>query len=145
MELVGNNLSDFVHWGLIQSNKNCPLPWYMQTSPPTNSAPSKPKRNRSLSSFDELAGRLMRDAPRGANRHISEEEYLRIMAALKGFKPIDYLEGKARRTLAAWNQIHHRNAVHSFLEAYKHNDFHQPVLVRLKRAEAKYRKAHPEL
>jgi hypothetical protein len=97
-----------------------------------------------LSPFDEMAGRLMREAQRAANGRILRSEYLRITTELEGFKPRDCLEGRDRRALAVWNQTHPRVALHSLSEAYRHPRFHRAVLRRFNRAEAKYRKAHAE-
>jgi hypothetical protein len=98
-----------------------------------------------LSRFDEAAGRLMCDVKRGANGRIPRDEYLRLTAQLEAFKPTDWLEGRKRKALALWNQTHPRNALNTFSEACKDPRFHRAVLRRFNRAEAQYRKAHPEL
>jgi hypothetical protein len=103
-----------------------------------------------LSPFDELAGRLMRDAPRGAKGRISRDEYRRIAADLKGFEPKDCLEGQDGKALAEWNQKHPREAFHTFSAIFfsnpdvaAHRRFRRAMLKRLSRAQEKWKKAHP--
>lgn len=107
-----------------------------------------------LSDFDELAGRLMLEAPR-VNGRIPKAEYRRIMAEIDAvldkagsncFKPIRYLEGEWRVALGDWNTKHSKDgkAHHTFLSAYLDPQFKEGVRRRLNRAQAKYRKTHPD-
>jgi hypothetical protein len=94
----------------------------------------------SLSPFDELTGRLMSEAPREANGWIPRDGYSRIAAELdgRGFKPREHVPGLAR-----WNTRHPRIALLTFSATLGHRrGFRRVLLRRLKRAEAKYRKAH---
>lgn len=99
-----------------------------------------------LSAFDELAGRLTYDAPRGSNNRIPETEYCVIAAELDkaGYKPIDYLGGESREALALWNQTHSKDgkARQTFLSAYHDRRFRAGVRRRLSRAKGEYKKAH---
>jgi hypothetical protein len=99
-----------------------------------------------LSAFDELAGRLTYDAPRGSNGRIADEDYLRIVAELDGagYRPIDYLEGECRKRLAGWNRQHSKDGKgrHTFSDAYNDSQFRDGVRKRLQRAQDKYKKAH---
>jgi len=100
-----------------------------------------------LSLFDELAGRLTYEAPRGSNGRIADQDYLRIASELDraGNRPIDYLEGTWHKRLAIWNQEHSRTAggaCNSFSSAYGITKLSLGVRRRLQCAEAKYKKAH---
>jgi len=99
-----------------------------------------------LSAFDELAGRLTYDAPRGSNGRIVDDDYHNIVVELDkaGYKPIDCLERESRKALALWNQTHSRDgkARQTFLSAYLHSQFSSDVRRRLSRAKGKYKKAH---
>jgi hypothetical protein len=103
------------------------------------------KHGSRVSSFDELAGRLMVNAHRAENGRMTRGEHERIAAEIDkaGFKPLDYLEGESRRALALWNQHHPPEAIHTFRRALNHKKFHRAVRLRLGRAQTKYRKAHP--
>lgn len=99
-----------------------------------------------LSAFDELAGRLTYDAPRGSNGRIVDDDYHNIVVELDkaGYKPIDCLERESRKALALWNQTHSRDgkARQTFLSAYLHSQFSSDVRRRLSRAQGEYKKAH---
>jgi hypothetical protein len=99
-----------------------------------------------LSEFNELAGRLTYDAPRGSNGRIVDDDYHNIVVELDkaGYKPIDCLERESRKALALWNQTHSRDgkARQTFLSAYLHSQFSSDVRRRLSRAQGEYKKAH---
>jgi hypothetical protein len=91
-----------------------------------------------LSRFDELVGRLACAAQRTGKGWILPSEYSRIAAEVdrRGLRPREYVPG-----LADWNQKHPRVALHTFSAALAHRrEFRRAVLLRFKRAEAKYRK-----
>jgi len=101
---------------------------------------------KSLSRFDDLAGRLMAEARprRGASRRLDNSEYAKIAAELdkQHFRILDHLEHSARKNLASWNQTHPRKAIHTFMEALNgrlnRERFRRAVLRRFSRAEAKF-------
>ena len=99
-----------------------------------------------LSAFDELAGRLTYDAPRGSNGRIVDKDYRKIVVELykAGYKPIDYLGGESREALALWNQTHSKDgkARQTFLSAYHDRRFRAGVRRWLSRAKGEYKKAH---
>jgi hypothetical protein len=76
-----------------------------------------------ISPFDEYAGRLMHKAQ---SRRLSNGRFPLIVCATIGraldrrdFKPVDHLEGLARKRLADWNQKHPLDAIHTFERAMK--------------------------
>jgi hypothetical protein len=107
-----------------------------------------------LSVFDEPAGRLVLDAPRGANGRILLDGYRQIARSLDklGLKPRDWVEGwdeeyPDRKALAVWNQKHPREALDAFCKivdrrGVKRGQFWKALRRRLHRAKAKYVEAH---
>lgn len=102
-----------------------------------------------LSSFDALAGKLMREAKsqRLGNGRLPAAIYTTIGLALdrNGFKPVHHLEGRSRKSLAERNQKHPFRAVHTFDQALKLPWLRTAVKRRLYRAADKFNKAHPQL
>jgi hypothetical protein len=92
--------------------------------------------------FDKLAGNLMYEAwlqglPSG---RIPASAYWKICTALdeSHFRPLDYLKGKFRKSLAEWNQKHHQKPINSFHRLYTSNVAlaRRGMLTRLNRAKA---------
>jgi hypothetical protein len=96
---------------------------------------------RGILPFDKLAGKLMYEASLHAlpNGRIPATEYSKICTALDdaGFKPLAYLKGKFRKSLAGWNQTHPQKAIHSFHRLYNSNLAlaRRGMLTRLNRAK----------
>jgi len=108
-----------------------------------------PTREVHIPPFDQLAGKLMRQAQAQqlSNGHLAPAAYMSIGAILDkgGFKPVNHLEGMVRENLAMWNKRHPLRAIHTFDQAMKLPWLRRGVKKRLYRAAAKFNKAHPQL
>ena len=107
------------------------------------------RTGKPLSTFDELAGRLMAEARprRGKNGRLATDEYASIAAELdKRFVLKDELEESFRKGLKDWNQkLSQKNsqgAIHTFSKAVAHAKHRRGVHKLLNRAETKWRKCH---
>jgi hypothetical protein len=116
------------------------------SSPACLPAPVLPPDHPDLNVFDNLVGRLMFEARRRHGPRIPRQEYWRIAAAIDRakFKPINHLEGKWRKELAASNRDA-RKAIHTFEVALRSAYFRRGVLKRIYRAHGKWSEKHPHL
>ena len=111
-------------------------------------ASSQNRKAKALSSFDELAGRLMFEvrARRTDTGRLPSAELDTVLRALDkaGFKPLDHLPPRWRNQLSEWNQKNSRKngAIQTFLAAAQNARFRRGVSKRLYEAEKKYRLAH---
>jgi hypothetical protein len=103
-----------------------------------------------LNGFDEVAGRLMYEAPR-VKKRIPDADIRRIMAKLDeaGYKPIDELIGRWRMALSKWHKLFPKDASYrSFSAAYDSRSvdgqlqFRRGIQQLLDGAQRQYKKAY---
>ena len=145
----GRVLFGFVGNILDQTVGNYPgLEWWvsdkgLNVGPVLRSEPS-------LSDFDRLAGKLMAEArSRGEGKYLPQAEYERIAVELDraAFDLRHQIAGRARTSLATWNQRNPRKAIKTFQDAIRKvkrpglEAFPRSIKKRFYRAAEEYSKA----
>lgn len=98
-----------------------------------------------LSAFDNLVGPLVFEARRRHGPRLPKHEYMQIARAIDHakLKPLNHLEGKWRKDLAASNRDY-RKAIHTFEAALK-SRFKRGALKRIYRAHDNWQEKYPNL